>query len=316
MINQQDKARIARENGAKSHGPKSPQGKQRSAQNATKHGIYSSRIVLNTESQEVYDLLYQRFHDLWQPANEFEHHVFLDMLHARWRIRRIETFETSLLDIACMETQQDVEEDYEAIDPISHQALAFNGMLNENPHTLTAIRRAEAHYHRIFDKSLRLLQDLRAKSGRPKIDPDAWPVESDLPDNFTPPPPFTAQPRSEAPSPPAPGRFLPILTLLLLLLLPAQTQAHQQNAGTNPWNRRFRLSSAAFACSALIFDGVRIARLATKADEIPAWAPCHRPAAYPDTGSGCPYTPSFSTERSSVFTVFREVSTSAQNAFV
>lgn len=53
-----DKAESSRRNGAKSHGPVSPEDRERSSRNALKTGLYSKRIpVLSTEQQHELDAL-------------------------------------------------------------------------------------------------------------------------------------------------------------------------------------------------------------------------------------------------------------------
>ncbi len=47
--------RANRSNAQKSTGPRTPEGKAKSARNATKHGLTAQHIVLSTEDQEVYD---------------------------------------------------------------------------------------------------------------------------------------------------------------------------------------------------------------------------------------------------------------------
>ena len=63
------KADIARENGAKSRGPITPEGKARSSVNSFKHGLTAKCVVLSNESEESYTELQQCFRNTWQPIN-------------------------------------------------------------------------------------------------------------------------------------------------------------------------------------------------------------------------------------------------------
>jgi hypothetical protein len=93
----QRKAEIARINGSKSRGPATPAGKARSVRNATSHGIYSSALILPTESREEYDTLRASYRQQFQPATLAEDELVLAMVNACWLARRMETFETSFL---------------------------------------------------------------------------------------------------------------------------------------------------------------------------------------------------------------------------
>ena len=57
-------------NGARSHGPVTPEGKARSSRNSEKHGMYSRYTLLPHESPEAYEELRQRYHGDLAPANE------------------------------------------------------------------------------------------------------------------------------------------------------------------------------------------------------------------------------------------------------
>jgi hypothetical protein len=48
------RAEQSRINGAKSRGPKTPEGKAKSSQNATKHGLGSRSLVLETENHPLF----------------------------------------------------------------------------------------------------------------------------------------------------------------------------------------------------------------------------------------------------------------------
>ncbi|HYI94530.1 MAG TPA: hypothetical protein VEX68_13365 [Bryobacteraceae bacterium] len=98
-------AATARSNGAKSNGPITPEGKAISAQNATKHGLTSSRVVLPHESQEAYDKLEASFTNRFKPADDLELELVQEMAAARWRLRRIQSMENALFKKAIQQHQ-------------------------------------------------------------------------------------------------------------------------------------------------------------------------------------------------------------------
>ncbi len=53
----EEAARANRRNARKSTGPRTPEGKAVSSQNATSHGIYCRDVVLDGEDQRRFDLL-------------------------------------------------------------------------------------------------------------------------------------------------------------------------------------------------------------------------------------------------------------------
>ena len=68
----QKQIEAARINGAKSHGPVTPEGKQISSGNATRHGLLSGAIVLKGESIERFEALYDSLLAEHQPATQSE----------------------------------------------------------------------------------------------------------------------------------------------------------------------------------------------------------------------------------------------------
>ncbi len=90
------KAATARINGAKSNGPITAEGKAISSQNAIRHGLSSSRVVLPHESQEAYDKLEASLINRFKPTDDLEQELVQEMAAARWRLRRIEAMEAAL----------------------------------------------------------------------------------------------------------------------------------------------------------------------------------------------------------------------------
>ena len=75
-------------NGAKSHGPISAVGRARSAQNAIKHGLCSTFFVLDSEDQDLYNDLLQRFMNTEKPADDVENELVARMARATWMAER------------------------------------------------------------------------------------------------------------------------------------------------------------------------------------------------------------------------------------
>jgi hypothetical protein len=71
------KIQAARANGAKSHGPKTAEGKQIASLNALKHGLTASIVVLQNESEEQYQADLRDYLDHFRPQGKPE----TDLVH-------------------------------------------------------------------------------------------------------------------------------------------------------------------------------------------------------------------------------------------
>jgi len=81
-----------------STGPKTPEGKSAAARNSVKHGLSGAFRVLADENQEEFDSLVAKLTAEFVPANEHELFLVEQMAQSRWRLRRIQRFETAVLD--------------------------------------------------------------------------------------------------------------------------------------------------------------------------------------------------------------------------
>src|SRR6266849_4366931 len=92
------KSQTARANGAKSRGPVTPEGRAASSRNSLSHGFAAKSVVLPTESQEDFQSLLDSYVDQFDPQGGVEMDLVQTMAAARWRLRRICSIETALLD--------------------------------------------------------------------------------------------------------------------------------------------------------------------------------------------------------------------------
>ena len=78
------RAVIARENGAKSRGPVTPEGRARSSQNALQHSLAATKLVCrDAEEQKRFDEFATSYLSLWQPVNVVEEDLVEEMVVAK-----------------------------------------------------------------------------------------------------------------------------------------------------------------------------------------------------------------------------------------
>src|ERR1700682_2085322 len=93
------KSATSRANGAKSQGPITPEGKEKSSHNATIHGFTSKKtIVLACENQDRFQEMLADYAEAYQPGCPVEEDLVDEMVACRWRILRIRMMETALMD--------------------------------------------------------------------------------------------------------------------------------------------------------------------------------------------------------------------------
>jgi hypothetical protein len=156
------KADSARKNGALSHGPKTKAGLANSANARLKHGAYSKRVLMDGESFEGYELFKGSFVNLFLPIDAFEAECVESMVTARWRIRRLESAETSNLNIALDANKEKVATTFDAIDTVHERAVAVQDQMS----AIDANTRVQERLHRIYDRSFKLLANYRKQAGR------------------------------------------------------------------------------------------------------------------------------------------------------
>jgi len=91
------RAATNRANSAHSTGPRTESGKQRSSQNALRHGLTARTALLPTEDPEAFQRHLQQFLTDCKPANSIETQLIHEMADTAWRINRIPFLEAELL---------------------------------------------------------------------------------------------------------------------------------------------------------------------------------------------------------------------------
>lgn len=141
----------SRANGARSHGPVTPAGKQRSAGNALRHGLLAKCCVLKSESLECFGELIDEHIARFQPADDVEWGLVEEMISACWRLRRCWAIETRILD-----NEISAQRDGDQIDRIA------GGLTDAAAtHPLSLMHRYETRLQMMYQRALNSLLFLR-----------------------------------------------------------------------------------------------------------------------------------------------------------
>jgi hypothetical protein len=152
------KSETARINGAKSRGPTTAEGKEKSSRNALQHGLTAGNrnILLDCEDPGQFDEVLNKLLGIHEPATPAERDIVEEMVAARWRIRRMCSIETGLLNAEIL-TQQSQSD---SPDPNIHLAMAFR-TLTDDSRSLPLASRYEARLQRLYDRAYKTLRELQ-----------------------------------------------------------------------------------------------------------------------------------------------------------
>lgn len=161
-------------------GPKTPEGKAKSSQNALKHGLTSNRMyIFGNENPVAWDETVQSWVDRLQPRGAAEYMIVHDIAHAHWQLRRARRWESGMVDVEMEEQRADMEQIYtQPMDEGTRLAHAYKG-LADNSKALDAFLRYERAARRAYRQGIAALTQLRASA--PAYGPPAAAPAPELP---------------------------------------------------------------------------------------------------------------------------------------
>ena len=136
----------------KATGPRTPQGKERSKRNATKHGIFSAAVLLPSESRNEYDSLQEGLWEALEPEGKLEEILVEKLATLLWRQRRLMLTEAAEIrkSVEFMAWDRQNEQQEEAEETGRASNLIYKGGLM-----------GELHNPEVLGRCLELLTELR-----------------------------------------------------------------------------------------------------------------------------------------------------------
>ncbi len=165
-MSSQLKQDTARTNGAKSHGPNTPDGRARSSANSRRHGLTAKTVLLPGESSDKFKLLLADYVDQFHPATGVEMELVEAMASARWRIRRLLALEMNLFDNEMSRRSKAIDKEFNNMDVYARLGWVFQKLADDGQAVALLIR-YETSLNRSYDRAFKQLQVIQSKRPSP-----------------------------------------------------------------------------------------------------------------------------------------------------
>lgn len=121
-------------------------------------------FVLANETEEKWQALLDECIERFRPSGALEREIVVEIAHSRWRLRRMWTVETGLIDLEMDQTDERLRQMFTGFDEGTRLACAFKS-LADNSRALDVLARYEARTRRSFDRALANLRALQTERG-------------------------------------------------------------------------------------------------------------------------------------------------------
>jgi hypothetical protein len=162
------KSETARINGAKSHGPQTPEGRAKSSANSRKHGLAPKYALLPDESAAEFRLLFDDYTDQFHPQTGVETELVEVMVIARWRLRRLLAIETKLFEMEISRRGKQIDREFAALTEDPRLAWVFQ-KLADSGQSVALLIRYEGAINRSYEKALKQLLLLQSRHPTPPL---------------------------------------------------------------------------------------------------------------------------------------------------
>jgi hypothetical protein len=177
----------SRANGAKSHGPVTPEGRARSRAASLTHGLTSDQLLIEGESEEQFNTLREEYLAEYQPQTRSRFDLVDQLVAARWRHNRVLAIQTALIDHQIARQEPEICEEFKVCDAETRAAIAYQHLIDDS-RGLESLNRHETRLSAEIRRTLKLLD---APPKNQKFHHEPSPAQPKHPDEDTSAPPST-----------------------------------------------------------------------------------------------------------------------------
>ena len=172
------RSEASRINGTKSAGPKTPEGKLRSSQNAFRHGLTAKTMATSGEDGGEFELLLNDYLSHYQPEGPVESALVRELAGIQWRQIRLAGYETGMLQKRIDKDHDEVQMKWgDEIPDHERGAIAFDGLVVLS-NSLAVLVRYDASLRRGFHRVLDTLATLQKSRQSGEQSPENTPAKN------------------------------------------------------------------------------------------------------------------------------------------
>ncbi len=142
-----------------STGPRTEEGKTRSALNALRHGLTGRTIVMPYEDMDQYHIFCRRLFQTLAPETPLEEQYAQTFCDTQWRLNRARSLEDAMLSLGHSEEAGEIETEHVQV----HAVLTAARVFRDDNKSFLNLSLYEQRLHRTLEKSLRELKALQAE---------------------------------------------------------------------------------------------------------------------------------------------------------
>ncbi len=158
----------SRANGAKSRGPRTPEGKKRSCRNALKHGLLAHNVTVSDTETEILETLELAYTQRFTPRDALEYHAVEELAYYKYQMRQTWMMQAATLHVQMVRDFQELAGEWDSIPPLERQTMAITSCLQDGP-ALLLLERYTRMYANLADRALNQIMKLRKE----RLLPDA-----------------------------------------------------------------------------------------------------------------------------------------------
>src|ERR1700722_2398142 len=142
-----------------STGPRTQEGKQRSAMNALRHGLTGRTVVMPYEDMDQYHIFCRRLFQTLAPETPLEEQYAQTFCDTQWRLNRARSLEDAMLSLGHSEEAGQIETEHVQV----HAVLTAARVFRDDSKSFLNLSLYEQRLQRTLDKTLRDLKALQAE---------------------------------------------------------------------------------------------------------------------------------------------------------
>ena len=146
-------------NTSRSTGPRTQEGKQRSALNALRHGLTGRTVVMPHEDMDQYHIFCRRLFQTLTPETPLEEQYAQTFCDTQWRLNRARSLEDAMLSLGHSEEAGEIKTEH----PQVHAVLTAARVFRDDSQSFLNLSLYEQRLQRTLDKTLRDLKALQAE---------------------------------------------------------------------------------------------------------------------------------------------------------